>query len=389
MAIEFSKLRKWQQEAFNNWSSVEGEGIFLGCTGSGKTIAALYCVQYIKAKTLIVVPTVVLMEQWAKEIEMNLDIPKNEIGMIGGGHNNICNITIAVVNSIRDKDLSAFDMIVLDEAHIYGSLENIKPLLNHNFKFKLGITATLKRSDGNDKELIDLIGDIVYTYNTADAVNDNVLSAFDIVNVGVDLEAINRASYDRHTKNISENFFPDVFKVAMSRSDSRKYKALSVVKSVSQRRAIINNAPNKMTALIEIVKKEKDKKIIIFNETIKMAELERKLLKKEGIDSGIYHSKMKNQDAVNSFKNGETNILISVKSLNEGLDVRDVDVGIRVAGNSQDRDTIQRLGRILRVAEGKAKAKYYQIYCSDTVESKYITKNTNTIALAADSVNWI
>jgi len=143
-----------------------------------------------------------------------------------------------------------------------------------------------------------------------------------------------------------------------------------------------------MTKLIEIVRKEQGKKIIIFNETIKMAELERKLLKKEGFESEIYHSKMKKQTAIDRFRDGEVKILVSVKSLNEGLDVKDVDVGIRVAGTSQDRDTIQRLGRGLRVVEGKEKAMYYQLYCKDTLEKWQITKNTNAIKSASEKVTW-
>ena len=119
-----------------------------------------------------------------------------------------------------------------------------------------------------------------------------------------------------------------------------------------------------------------------------MAELERKLLKKAGFESEIYHSKMKKQDAIEKFRNGETKILVSVKSLNEGLDVKDVDVGIRVAGTNQDRDTIQRLGRGLRVVEGKDGAKYYQIYCKDTLEKWQITKNTKVIQSAAEKVTW-
>ena len=119
-----------------------------------------------------------------------------------------------------------------------------------------------------------------------------------------------------------------------------------------------------------------------------MAELEKRLLKKAGYASEIYHSKKKNQQAIERFRNGEVNILVSVKSLNEGLDVKDVDVGIRVAGTSQDRDTIQRLGRGLRVVEGKDGAKYYQLYCEDTLEKWQIVKNTNVIKSASKGVRW-
>ena len=179
-----------------------------------------------------------------------------------------------------------------------------------------------------------------------------------------------------------------MFTVVNDRSHPKFFKAINAVRATSWRKAVISNASEKMDKLLEIVQEEKDKKIIIFNETIKMAETERKLLKKNGYPSEIYHSKNKDQTDIENFREGKVNILVAVKSLNEGLDVKDVDVGIRVAGTNQDRDTIQRLGRSLRVIEGKTKARYYQLYCDDTVEKWQIVRNTNAIKSAADKVIW-
>lgn len=389
--IQYEMLRDWQKEAYIKWYENGSNGIFLGCTGSGKSIAAMYCMQKREVCTIIVVPTIALMNQWRAEIATHFDMEDSEIGAIGDGKKVLKRITVAVINSVREMDLSIFEMIVLDEAHRYGSIENIQPILNNDFRYKLGVTATLKRSDGADERLEELIGKVVYTYETKDAVQDGVLSEFEIVNVGVDLNAEEMEKYTKHTRTIDSSgmTMTQALSVMNDRSNPKWGKAVGVVRATAWRKAIISNAKCKMDALLDIVRKEKDKKIIIFNETIKMAELERKLLKKEGFESEIYHSKMKKQDAIERFRNGETKILVSVKSLNEGLDVKDVDVGIRVAGTSQDRDTIQRLGRGLRVVDGKEGARYYQIYCKDTLEKWQITKNTNTIRSAAEKVTWM
>ena len=279
-------------------------------------------------------------------------------------------------------------MIVLDEAHRYGSFENIRPIMQNEFKYKLGLTATLKRSDGKHKELENLIGPVCYEYTTQDAVQEGVLSKFEIINIGINLLQDEKEKYDKHTNMIDQNSFQGMFQAINNQGHPKWHQAIKAVRATSWRKSVISNAKEKMDALIEIVKNEKDKKIIIFNETIKMAELERKLLKKEGFNSEIYHSKKKNQESIEKFRLGEVNILVSVKSLNEGLDVKDVDVGIRVAGTNQDRDTIQRLGRGLRVVEGKDGAKYYQIYCDNTIEKWQIIKNTNVIKSAAEKVTW-
>jgi superfamily II DNA or RNA helicase len=387
--IKYEMLRDWQKEAYIRWYENGSNGIFLGCTGSGKSIAAMYCMQKRGVRTIIVVPTIALMNQWRAEIAAHFRLEDSEIGAIGDGKKVLKRITVAVINSVRGMDLSIFEMIILDEAHRYGSIENIQPILRNDFRYKLGVTATLKRSDGADERLEEIIGKVVYTYETKDAVQDGVLSEFEIINVGVDLNAEEMEKYKKHTRTIDSSGLTLTKALAAMNGDGPdKWKAVGVVRATAWRKAVISNAKGKMVKLIEIIKKEQGKKIIIFNETIKMAELERKLLKKEGFESEIYHSKMKKQTAIDRFRDGEVKILVSVKSLNEGLDVKDVDVGIRVAGTSQDRDTIQRLGRGLRVVEGKSKAMYYQLYCKDTLEKWQVTRNTNAIRSASEKVTW-
>jgi len=386
--IKKEMLRRWQEDACVKWLLNGSKGIFLGCTGSGKSIAAMYCMQMKNVQTIIVVPTIALMNQWRGELSTHFDMKDSEIGAIGDGNKSLKRITVAVVNSVRNMDLSQFDMIVLDEAHRYGSFENIKPIMDNEFKYKLGITATLKRTDGQHKELEKLIGPIVYTYTTEDAVKEGVLSKFEVINVSVDLNDIERDKYDKHTRTIDSNSFSGMFQAINDQGHPKWHEAIAAVRATSWRKAVISNAKEKMTKLIEIAEKENGKKIIIFNETIKMAELERKLLKKAGFESEIYHSKSKNQESIEKFRSGEVNILVSVKSLNEGLDVKDVDIGIRVAGTNQDRDTIQRLGRGLRVVDGKSGFKYYQLYCDNTIEKWQVSRNTSVIKSASEKVIW-
>ena len=54
--------------------------------------------------------------------------------------------------------------------------------------------------------------------------------------------------------------------------------------------------------------------------------------------------------------------------MDEGLDVPSADVGIILSGTNQELQRIQRLGRILRKANGKRRALLYYLYSADTVE---------------------
>ena len=64
-------------------------------------------------------------------------------------------------------------------------------------------------------------------------------------------------------------------------------------------------------------------------------------------------------------------VLLSVRALEEGLDVEEVGVAILITSGKSKRQFIQRIGRIIRRVEGKV-AKFYVVYCPETVEETYI-----------------
>ena len=74
--------------------------------------------------------------------------------------------------------------------------------------------------------------------------------------------------------------------------------------------------------------------------------------------------------ALARFRSGEVNVLVSVKSLVEGIDVPDADVGVSVASSSSVRQRIQTLGRVLRrrFDGGVKQAEMHVVYVHDTVD---------------------
>lgn len=90
----FSKnlqLHKWQSDCITTWISSGFRGIAKVVTGAGKTIFALALAQEMQnnhnhdLKVLIVVPTIVLLNQWYDVVLEHGNIPAQYIGRSGGG----------------------------------------------------------------------------------------------------------------------------------------------------------------------------------------------------------------------------------------------------------------------------------------------------------------
>ncbi|MPM80868.1 hypothetical protein SDC9_127919 [bioreactor metagenome] len=84
-----------------------------------------------------------------------------------------------------------------------------------------------------------------------------------------------------------------------------------------------------------------------------------------------YHSEMGDVErtiALENYRSGEARILVSCKALDEGLDIPSADVGIILSSTSEQRQRVQRMGRVLRRQEGKHKASLFYLSLADTVE---------------------
>lgn len=377
--------RVWQVEAYNKWVLMDKKATIEAGTGIGKTKFALMALEQHPDDTfLIVVPTEYLQLQWEKEIK-NIFGDRFEIGKIGGGYNEPNKqITIAIINSIRHTDMSR-DFGVFDEFHRYGSEQNMSFLVYSSFNKVIGLTATIERPDNAHIQLLEQYP-ICYTITQKEGIDEGYLCSYKIINEKTPLNREEHIEYVNADMKIKA-LFP-LFGYDYKQMQTLMMQGHSDAKDLNQafntRKKVLNNAANKIPKVLELIKrhtKEQVPKTIIFSALKTTANKIYTLLKKEGLAVGIYHSGLKTKERIemmDKFANDEFRIMVSVRALNEGIDIPNCKLGILVAGHSVKRDWIQQTGRILRKS-GDESAIMYQIYIPGTQDEKWAKKRLESV----------
>lgn len=162
--VEFPKfkftLRESQQLIYDD---IADNALINARVSWGKTFAGLAIAGKLGQKTLIVVHTLALMHQWAKEVKKVYGI---DPGLIGDGHDDSSKIiTIGNVQSLytrMDQHTKTFGTIIMDEVHHAPSPTFAKIVDRSYARYKIGLSGTLERKDGKHVLLRDYFGYKVY-----------------------------------------------------------------------------------------------------------------------------------------------------------------------------------------------------------------------------------
>src|SRR5439155_4625367 len=213
-------LAPWQQAACDAWFAADGRGTIKVVTGAGKTVVALAIAERIQReeaqlRIAIVVPTIVLMNQWHAALLERSNLPEDALARLGGGHSetfaNGKAVLIAVLASAR-KELPRLVeeagigdrlLFVADECHRVGAPE-MSAVLQTRRRFSLGLSATPERGEDGDvgddeyerSMLGTELGPIVYEMTFAQAIEQGILPPFEIHHFGLSLNAREARQYE-------------------------------------------------------------------------------------------------------------------------------------------------------------------------------------------------
>lgn len=129
--------------------------LFRARTGFGKTISTLLVAATLGRRTLVVVDSETLMIQWQEALQQHFGLPSS--GVIQADALDVAHpVSIAMVQTLAQRRLpdwvyDHFGTIIFDESHIMGAPTYSEVLLDFSAAFRMGVSATVKRKDANQK----------------------------------------------------------------------------------------------------------------------------------------------------------------------------------------------------------------------------------------------
>ena len=366
------ELRGYQDKALDNWLFAGKRGVLVLPTAAGKTFIALKAIELLKIQTLIIVPTLDLIDQWKKRVRECLNV---EAGVIGGGENVVRMVTVSTYDSAYVQAAflgNKFMLLIFDEVHHLASPGYMQIAEMYSAPYRMGLTATFERADKRHNLLPLLVGDPVYSVSVAELTAGKHLSDYIYEKLAVELTEQEQQAYEENMA-IFKSYLSKKHFILRSPADFQKFimatgrdpKAREALLARNRAIKMAVNSENKLHILAEKLETYKNEKVLIFT---LYNDLVYTISKRFLIPAVTYQTpREERREILTNFGNGKYKTIVTSQVLDEGVDVPDASVGIILGGTGSKREFIQRLGRLLRKKENKT-AKLIEIISKETVE---------------------
>ena len=392
-------LFKHQETAVEEWKLNNFSLLMEMATGTGKTRTAIGCLvsilhQYSPLLIIITTPQGTLSRQWQKDFnELNIQLDRSEI--IDGTNSswrrtlelllldlsdNLCNTAVIFtthrtssdddfISIVQDNKYSTKYMFICDEAHAIGSAKQKKALLDI-YDLRVGLSATPSRMfDDTGTELIRrYFGNKSFTFSIKEALKTinpvtgrPFLNKFYYFPIFVQLSEGETKLYNEFSK-----------KIAIEKAKEEPDEKL-LERYYEQRSDIIKNADNKIHCfekLINDLVEERDIILFVSDKQISrvMDILTFKSIKHAKITEEESAKNIVNdfgdterQDIIRRFQTGELQVLVGIKCLDEGIDIKNARIAILLSNSTNPREYVQRVGRVIRDMPNKLPSVIYDI----------------------------
>jgi superfamily II DNA or RNA helicase len=326
-------LRPYQQVAVEALCRHD-VGYLVAPCGSGKTVMGLEVIRRRGLRTLVLVHTVALLEQWTAEIRAML----GEWGRV--------NVTVATVQSLwgtvsrAEKPLPPHGLLVMDEAHHAPSRCFSEVVGRSRARCRYGLTATPIREDGLSPLLDWTFGGARHVVDRADLIDAGqlVTPRYEVIRTGCSPEA--PTTWNRARRESTLDFTGLVTMLAEDNGRTRLVADLAVGSAAGGH------------------------VVLVLTTRVDHADAVARACDDLGAPAHVVTgsaSGKKRAERLADVREGRVRILIATQLADEGLDLPILDVCILALPSRAEGRTIQRVGRIMRPAPGKGQPVVYDL----------------------------
>ncbi len=351
------ELREYQKEAVQVFLSAS-KGTVKAAPGSGKTIIALACAAGLTlrngfTRTLVITPTIDLTQQWQRFFQR-----------YGFGVGEYDVITYAKAARLVDREdfWPRYDFIIADEMHHLQVGPAFMRILIPIFKarYALGLSAT-PPTDPENTALRVL--PVVYEYSLAESREEGYAAPVEVHPIAVQLTDEERKKYAELTEEIRVHMLrrPGNFKNPV----------------FTKRKMVVTMAEQKFIKLADVIDginaTDAPRLILVWSEFVSALEEAHRILTERGISSEFVHGEMSKQRRREIFQSWgqQFQVLLAARLMEEGVDFPEIAHGILIAGAKTTRQTVQRVGRLLRPMPNKT-ARLWVLFCERTMEEEIV-----------------
>jgi superfamily II DNA or RNA helicase len=377
--------RAHQVKALDAWVAGGRRGIFEHATGSGKTFSAICAANDAFTRDeipLFLVPSELLFHQWKDELQQAFAAKGLQLLLCGAGHADWKRGALlrswtqpsiapgpprAVLATVQTASGATFlDLcesgehlfLVADEVHRLGA-EGAQRIFTLDSGPRLGLSATPERAGDPDgtRAILDYFGGVVPPpFGITEAVKSGALTPYAYSVHPIYLDADEQERWQKLTDEYRRLYA----RTEANGKDGDAGVAARLKMLLIRRSRIVKSARGKVETAARVVRsyyQPGQRWIVYCDDQIQLGVVQR-ALNAAGLDDVYeYHSAMagdrgRTLDRFNTLGG----IIVSIRCLDEGVDIPAVSHALILASSRNPREFIQRRGRVLRRAEGKTLA---------------------------------
>jgi len=348
LSLKNIELRPYQKEAVNKLVKIRF-GIVHHPTGSGKTVIILALFNLFRNyRCLYITNRLDLLLQTRKRM-IEVGFNPEDIGIVGGGEKEVKQFTLATCQSLwslRKTSLfgeiaTSTDVMCVDEVHILPAETYYKVAMKIDAGYRFGFSGTpLVDDDFRNKHVIAATGPVLSKVSASLLIEKDLLAEPKILFI---------KSESPKYECLLDETYSEIYDSAIVDNEWRNNAIEQIV------RTAVDNGLNVLVLVKRIPHGE------ILSERLNIPFV-------SGRDSSE-----KRSEYIEKLEKGKIKALISSTIFDEGIDIKNINVLVIAAAGKSYAKIIQRIGRGMRVREGKSSI---YVVDFDDIHNKYTKKHS-------------